>query len=163
MQIAEFLNLGFTSSIDLYIAIFDVAEIILTGFIFVTIIPSTFQHLPAIVENFNQIDNINPPLPVKKLRKKIIFLLCFVPVYMTVVYTCDVIMWSQDLLVGFIHDLPYYILYTIVVIHEMQYWYLVSLIKFRISKMNQIVDDSLDRCEGTNLTHKKNKKLPDFF
>ncbi|XP_044261200.1 uncharacterized protein LOC123009140 [Tribolium madens] len=146
MQIAEFLNLGFTSSIDLYIAIFDVTEIIITGFTFVVTIPSTFKHLPEIIDNFNKIDEINPSqLSVDKIRKKIVFLLCFVLIYMTVAYTCDLIMWSQDLLVGFIHDLPYYIMYSVVVIHEAQYWFLETLIRLRISGMNRIVETFIQK------------------
>ncbi|EFA05761.1 gustatory receptor 28 [Tribolium castaneum] len=145
MQIAEFLNLGFTSAIDLYIAIFDVNEIIITGFIFVAIIPSTFKHLPEIIDNFNKIDDTNPQLPTNKIHRKILFLLSFVLVYMTVAYTCDLIMWSQDLLVGFIHDLPYYILYSVVVIHEVQYWFLVTLIRLRMSAMNGLVAETLNR------------------
>jgi hypothetical protein len=146
MQIAVFMTLGLTSSIDLYIGIFDVNEIILTGFYFVVSLPFKFKHTRGVLDRFNKIDKLILSPPIRHLG--LIGLNCFVLIFMTVVYIFDLVMWSEDLWVGLLHDFPYYVLYSVVVIHEMQFWFLVTLARRRVSAINKNIEKTLQKASG---------------
>ncbi|KAH0812252.1 hypothetical protein GEV33_010546 [Tenebrio molitor] len=148
MQIAVFMTLGLTSSIDLYIGIFDVNEIILTGFYFVVSLPFKFKHTCAVLDRFNKIDKLILSPPIRHLG--LIGLNCFVLIFMTVVYIFDLVMWSEDLWVGLLHDFPYYVLYSVVVIHEMQFWFLVTLARRRVSAINKNIEKTLQKASDVS-------------
>jgi hypothetical protein len=57
-------------------------------------------------------------------------------------------MWSEDLWVGLLHDFPYYVLYSVVVIHEMQFWFLVTLARRRVSAINKNIEKTLQKASG---------------
>ncbi|KAJ3618358.1 hypothetical protein MTP99_006364 [Tenebrio molitor] len=140
MTAASFLTLGFQGSIDFFIASFDFSEVVAAAFYFIVSIPFKARSVCRIVDNFNKIDLLLGDTSVDCVRKRVI---CF-SVFMVVLYVLDLFMWGNNSWEGFNNYCPFYILYCVVIAHQVQYWHLVNLLRRRLYMMNSAIKTNLD-------------------
>jgi hypothetical protein len=140
MTAASFLTLGFQGSIDFFIASFDFSEVVAAAFYFIVSIPFKARSVCRIVDNFNKIDLLLGDTSVDCVRKRVI---CF-SVFMVVLYVLDLFMWGNNSWEGFNNYCPFYILYCVVIAHQVQYWHLVNLLRRRLYMMNSAIKTKLD-------------------
>jgi hypothetical protein len=139
MQIASFTALGFRGTIDVAISAFDVSEIILSAMFFVITSPFKYNHIWIILDNFNKIDSVIAPILVKEMRTRSKFLQMFLIVFLPTLYVLDLLTWGNDSWTGVNNYFALYVLYSIVIVHELQYWYFVTLAHARILAINRVI------------------------
>ncbi|RZC39434.1 7tm 7 domain containing protein [Asbolus verrucosus] len=137
-------DIGFKGLFDCFVAAFDIGDIFSAGFYFVVSSPHRFKYLKKIVKNFEKIDTIIPSTSVKKIWKQSIFLNGSVLVFMLFLYIFDLFVWDNMTWLGFLRYFPFYVSYTIVIIHELQYWQVVNLTKERILTLNSKIEANFD-------------------
>jgi hypothetical protein len=143
MQIASFTALGFRGTIDVAITAIDVHEIILSAMFFVITSPFKYNHIWIILDNFNKIDSVIAPILVKEMRTRSKFLQMFLIVFLPTLYVLDLLMWGNDSWPGVNNYFAFYVLCFIVIVHELQYWYFVTLAHARILAINRVIKKSL--------------------
>jgi hypothetical protein len=143
MQIASFTALGFRGTIDVAITAIDVHEIILSAMFFVITSPFKYNHIWIILDNFNKIDSVIAPILVKEMRTRSKFLQTFLIVFLPTLYVLDLLTWGNDSWTGVNNYFALYVLYSIVIVHELQYWYFVTLAHARILAINRVIKKSL--------------------
>ncbi|KAJ3618360.1 hypothetical protein MTP99_006364 [Tenebrio molitor] len=118
MQIASFRALGFRGTIDVAISAIDVSEIILSAMFFVITSLFKYNHIWIILDNFNKIDSV----------------------FLPTLYVLDLLMWGNDSWTGVNNYFAFYVLCFIVIVHELQYWYIKkSLSKVSHTRISNIV------------------------
>ncbi|RZC32215.1 7tm 7 domain containing protein, partial [Asbolus verrucosus] len=145
MTAASFLSLGFRGTIDFFITSFEVSEIVSSGFYFVVSTPFRAKNFQIILKNFEKIDTIVPPTSTEGVRKKSIFFRSGVIVFLIILYILDLFMWGNDSWAGLNNYFAYYVLCTVGITHELQYWHLVSLMQDRVIAFNDKIRSNIER------------------
>ncbi|RZB40343.1 hypothetical protein BDFB_011014, partial [Asbolus verrucosus] len=84
------------STIEYFVASFDIGDLILSGFCFGITTPFRFKHLQKIFQNFNKIDAFIPPLSTEIVQKRSKLLNVFILMFMFIVYVFDLFIWGYD-------------------------------------------------------------------
>nr|XP_015840250.1 PREDICTED: uncharacterized protein LOC107399082 isoform X2 [Tribolium castaneum] len=121
MQVASFTALGFRGTADFVIACFDVNDVIVSAIFFVTSTPFKFKHFVQIVENFDRIDARISPILVEQIRKRSNIFVKVLVTFLPTLYVLD--------------------LFIIVVVHELQYWHIMTMMYARILGLNKTLRD----------------------
>ncbi|CAH1382395.1 unnamed protein product, partial [Tenebrio molitor] len=145
MQVASFGALGFTRKIDFVIATFDVSEVIFSALVFVTSTPFKLQHVLDAVDNLNQVDAAIGPILDEEIQKLCKFFQRFLLVFFPTICVIDLYMWGNNSWSGVNNYFAFYILYFIVVVHELQYWHFVTMTRVRLLAINQFVNRNLTK------------------
>ncbi|XP_068900507.1 gustatory receptor for sugar taste 43a-like [Tenebrio molitor] len=145
MQMASFGALGFTRKIDFVIASFDVSEVIFSALVFVTSTPFKLQHVLDAVDNLNQVDAAIEPILDEEIQKLCKFFQRFLLVFFPTICVIDLYMWGNNSWSGVNNYFAFYILYFIVVVHELQYWHFVTMTRVRLLAINQFVNRNLTK------------------
>ncbi|KAJ3651864.1 hypothetical protein Zmor_017871 [Zophobas morio] len=144
MQLASFVSLGFTDTIDIVISTSDVTDIICTSFYFVISTPKRFKQLKIIIDNFDKIDFLIPPVRVKEISHTSTILGTCWTIFLPVLYILDLFMWGNFNWRGINSYCAYYVSYSVVIMHEMQYWQLITLTTSRILGVNTTLEEILN-------------------
>ena len=145
MQLATFTFLGFRGTADFAIASFDVSEVIVSGSIFLLSTPLKFKHFCVIFDHFEKIDNLVSSVCVEEIRKRSKLIQWFLMLYLPFLYIVDLFMWGNNSWEGLNNYFAFYILYTIIIVHEVQYWLFVTLIQARILAVDTYLRKGLKR------------------
>ncbi|XP_015840249.1 uncharacterized protein LOC107399082 [Tribolium castaneum] len=141
MQVASFTALGFRGTADFVIACFDVNDVIVSAIFFVTSTPFKFKHFVQIVENFDRIDARISPILVEQIRKRSNIFVKVLVTFLPTLYVLDLFMWGKNNWEGLNNYFAFYIMYSIVVVHELQYWHIMTMMYARILGLNKTLRD----------------------
>ncbi|XP_044262775.1 uncharacterized protein LOC123010138 [Tribolium madens] len=148
MQVASFTALGFRGTADFAIASFDVSEVIFSAIFFVVSTPFKFKHFIRIIENIDQIDSLVSSIFVKEIRKRTNIFVKVLAIFLPTLYILDLFMWGNNSWEGLNNYFAFYIMYSIVLVHELQYWQIMTMMYVRIMGLNKTLKDSFKNKTG---------------
>ncbi|XP_063929852.1 uncharacterized protein LOC135142116 [Zophobas morio] len=132
LQVDYFHAFGFKDTLDFIINCFDVVEAIITSFIFVLTTPFRYKHVYGIIDNFKTVDRLIPPILNEEICKMSKFAIFILLTYLLTLYILDLFMWNLNSWQGLNNYFAFYVLYTVVVVHQLQYWIFLILAKAKM-------------------------------
>nr|XP_015840254.1 PREDICTED: uncharacterized protein LOC107399089 isoform X2 [Tribolium castaneum] len=145
MEIASFVSLGFTGSVDVVISSFDISDVLLSCLYFIVSMPFKCAKLSIVFHNLNKVDAIITPVFCDRFYSNLVwFSRCWF-VFLPVLYTLDVFMWGNTSWLGVNNYFAYYVSYSIVVLHELQYYQVVKMAQLRVSGINKTVKENIKK------------------
>ncbi|XP_018574194.1 gustatory receptor for sugar taste 43a-like [Anoplophora glabripennis] len=127
-----------------YVTSCDISIVIIIVFFSAVTIPQKMRKLWKLLHYLNQTDSIIPLTKQSQFRQSSLFFMATTFVVAVLLFTFDIVVWTnsttkrmKDATSFFRNYTTFYVLYLIVVIHEIFYWHLVLFIKIRISALNR--------------------------